>query len=174
MTPILIIPGHFPSGEGHWQNLWEEALPEGRRVFMPNRQRPVLADWIWTLEDAIADCEAPPILVAHSLGCIAVAHWAVDHAKPVRGALLVAPLDVEQPESLAAVRPFSPIPRFTLPFPTIVAASSNDPYMALDRARELATDWGARFVDLGPRGHMNAASGHGPWIRGEALLAELR
>jgi predicted alpha/beta hydrolase family esterase len=72
------------------------------------------------------------------------------------------------------LRGFGPIPRRRLPFPAILAASSDDPFLAPARAQALATDWGARFVDLGPCGHLNPASGHGPWPRGEALLSEFR
>jgi hypothetical protein len=174
MNPILLIPGYLNSGAGHWQSLWEDELPEACRVDMPNGEQPVLGDWIWTLDEAIAACEVPPILVAHSLGCLAVAHWSANHARTIHGALLVAPVNVEDPTALKALRSFRPIPRHTLPFPTILAASSNDAFLSPECARDLAANWGARLVDLGPCGHVNPASGHGPWPRGEALLAELR
>lgn len=174
MRPILIVPGYQNSGSGHWQSLWEEALPGARRVEMPSWEHPVRGEWIAALEEAIESCGEAPILVGHSLGCIAIVHWAAEHGHEVRGALLAAPVDVERPEGLAELRPFAPIPRGTLPFPAIVAASSDDPFMELSRAHGFAADWGARFVDLGPCGHLNTSSGHGPWPRGEALLAELR
>jgi predicted alpha/beta hydrolase family esterase len=56
-----------------------------------------------------------------------------------------------------------------------VVASQDDPYVTLARARAFAGAWGAAFVDAGPRGHLNAASGLGDWPEGrrhlEALLA---
>ena len=173
MSPILLVPGYQNSGPGHWQSLWEGAHGDIHRVEMPNWEFPRKAEWVEALDDAVAACAEPPILVGHSLGSLAIVHWAASHQREVRGALLATPADVERPDALALLRGFGPIPRETLPFPAIVAASSNDPFMALDRARGLALDWGARFVDLGPRGHLNDASGHGEWPLGEALLQEL-
>jgi uncharacterized protein len=174
VTTILIVPGHQNSGAGHWQSLWEDEVSGARRVEMPSWEHPVRSEWIAALDEAIEACDEPPLLVGHSLGCIAIVLWAAAHGRAVRGALLAAPADVERPDGLEELRPFAPIPRRTLPFPAFLAASSDDPFMQLDRAKVLAAEWGAQFVDLGPCGHLNTASGHGPWPRGEALLAELR
>jgi len=173
MSPILLVPGYQNSGPGHWQSLWEGAQRDIRRVEMPNWEFPRKAEWVEALDEAIGACGAPPILVGHSLGCLAIVHWAAGYQREVRGALLAAPADVERADTLEILRGFGPIPRETLPFPALVAASSDDPFLALDRARGLASDWGARFVDLGPCGHLNTASGHGEWPLGEALLQEL-
>ena len=174
MLAILTVPGYQSSGPGHWQSLWEASLGDIARVEMPSWEHPVKAAWVEALDEAIAACATPPILVGHSLGCLAIIHWAEGHDREIRGALLAAPADVERPDTLALLRPFGAIPRLRLSFPAIVAASSDDPFMALDRARSLAADWGARFVDLGRCGHLNQVSGHGPWPHGEALLGELR
>lgn len=91
----------------------------------------------------------------------------------IGGALLVAPADAEQgglPPSLSA---FAPIPRIPLPFPSIVAASRNDPWITQAKAASLARGRGAGFVDLGCSGHMNRDSGFGPWPFGRGLLASL-
>ncbi|NTV73012.1 MAG: serine hydrolase family protein, partial [Holophaga sp.] len=83
--PILIIPGHRNSGPGHWQSLWEASLPGARRVEMPNWDFPHRPDWVESLDAAVrrAGEDAPPILVAHSLGCLAVAHWAAAYRRPI-------------------------------------------------------------------------------------------
>jgi predicted alpha/beta hydrolase family esterase len=178
MGLMLLVPGYQNSSEGHWQSLWEFSLPGARRVEMTSWERPRRGEWVEALDEAIAaallETEEPPLLVGHSLGCLAIVHWAAGHQRPVRGALLAVPADVERPDALEALRSFAPIPRRSLPFPAILAASANDPFLSPERARSLALDWGARLVDLGPCGHLNLASGHGPWIRGEALLSELR
>lgn len=174
MSPILIVPGYQNSGPGHWQTLWEDTLPGVRRVEMPSWEYPVRGEWVEALDTAIAEAGEAPILVGHSLGCLAIVHWAAEHQREVRGALLAVPADVERPDGLEILRPFGPIPRHRLSFPSIVASSSDDPFMPLERARGFAADWGARFVELGPCGHLNRTSGHGPWPRGEAMLAELR
>lgn len=172
--PVLIVPGYQGSGPTHWQSLWESALPEARRVVMPDWEHPEPEGWIAALDAAVAACTEPPLLVGHSLGCIAIVHWALGHPRPIHGALLVAPADVERPGGLEALRPFGPIPQDRLPFPAILAASANDGFMTHARAVALAEAWGARRVDLGAVGHLNVASGHGLWKQGEALLAELR
>jgi hypothetical protein len=71
------------------------------------------------------------------------------------------------------VHGFAPLPRARLPFRAIVVASSDDPWCALDRTRAWAADWGAEFHDIGPHGHINAASGLGDWPQGKAWLADL-
>ncbi len=186
MHPILLIPGHGDSGPGHWQSLWEANVRYARRVEMPNWLFPHRADWVEALDDAIRDASglAPPVLVAHSLGCIAVAHWARYSQRKVHGALLVAPADLERPEHwpaadpegidvVAATRDFTPIPMVGLPFPSQVVASSDDPFTSLERAQSFAEAWGSQFRNVGPCGHINTASGFGEWPRGEAFLQEL-
>lgn len=174
MAKLLIVPGHQALGEGHWQTLWLGAMPDAHLVELSGWKHPNKSEWVEALDDAIADSEAPPILVGHALGCIAILHWATEHQREIRGALLVAPVDVERTKGQEQWRTFAPIPRHTLAFPAMVVASSDDPFMRLERARGLAAEWGARFVALGAGGHVDQASGHGPWPRGEALLAELR
>ena len=97
------------------------------------------------------------------------------HSRALKGALLVAPADVDSdrhtPPETRGFRPM-PLRRFTCP--AIVVASSDDPYVDLPRARDFATAWGARLVEAGPQGHLNAASGLGDWPTGLALLEELR
>ena len=55
----------------------------------------------------------------------------------------------------------------------MLVASHDDPYCSLARAHTLAGAWGARLVDAGARGHLNAESGLGDWPEGHALLASL-
>ena len=175
MRPILIIPGYGNSGPGHWQSYWEANLRDAKRVDMPNWDFPHRTDWVEALDIAIRNANevAPPVLVAHSLGCLAVVHWARSYQRPVHSALLVAPVDVERLDTLEVIKDFAPVPLFGLPFPSHVVASSNDPYTRIERARAFADAWASRFTDLGPRGHINPASGYGEWPRGEAMLRDL-
>jgi predicted alpha/beta hydrolase family esterase len=91
----------------------------------------------------------------------------------VAGAFLVAPSDVEAPDYPEEGRDFASMPLVRLPFPSIVVASTNDEYVSLDRARQFADAWGSELVTIGEAGHINGASGHGPWPEGEAMLMEL-
>ncbi|MEC4720663.1 alpha/beta hydrolase [Noviherbaspirillum sp. CPCC 100848] len=175
---VLILPGLFNSGDGHWQTLWEKTLPNARRVQQTEWSKPDRLDWVATLDAAIAASEGPVLLAAHSLGCALTAWWASDrahapHAAKVRGALLVAPPDVEREDFPAFVTGFAPMPRTSLPFPAKVIASSNDPWCALPRARDWAEAWGAGFHEIGARGHINGDSGLGDWPQGREWLEKL-
>lgn len=143
---------------------------------MPDWDRPRREEWTAALVTALADAAGPVVIAAHSLGCLAIAHWAGADprgAGRVAGALLVAPPDVERPGTPEELREFAPIPRSRLPFPCIVVGSSDDPWIDEARARELAVDWRARYESLGAAGHVNTAAGFGAFPRGEALLEGL-
>ena len=172
---VLVLPGYGDSGPAHWQTLWE-ARHGYTRVVQADWLAPRRDDWVRTLEHAVRHAPAPVTLVAHSLGCILVAHWARSGTvERVGGALLVAPPDVDEIHHLLPeVESFAPVPLDRLPFRSIVVASSTDPYVTADRARGMADGWGATFVDLGDAGHVNAESNLGDWPDGHRLLDQLR
>ena len=173
-APVLVLPGYGDSGPEHWQSLWEAKDPACRRVVQRDWMRPRLEDWLDTLARHVAECEAPPVLVAHSLACSLVAHWAKRSEGGVKGALLVAPADVDSPAHTPdEVRGFSPVPLVRFPFPSIVVASRDDPFSSLARAELFAQSWGGRFVVLEGAGHINAEAGFGEWPQGRMLLREL-
>lgn len=148
-TPILILPGLGNSGPDHWQSLWEAADPAIRRVVQRDWNRPDPAEWLETLHRHIIGREAPPVLVAHSLGCTLVAHYAKNLAHPIKGALLVSPSDVDSPAHTPdEARGFSPMPLARFSFPSIVVASTNDPYVELERAKFFAERWDSRWVTI--------------------------
>jgi predicted alpha/beta hydrolase family esterase len=174
MTPVLILPGYGDSGPEHWQSRWESADPACRRVVQRDWLLPTLEEWLATLGRHVALCESPPVLVAHSLACSLVAHGAKRFGQRVKGALLVAPADVDSPAHTPdEVRSFSPIPLIRFPFPSVMVASTDDPHSTMDRARLFARAWGSRLVTLPRAGHINAAAGFGDWPEGKALLSEL-
>lgn len=172
----LVVPGLGDSGPGHWQTRWEELDPQLRRVHQADWHAPALDDWLDTLDRAIAAAPGPVVLIAHSLGCALVAHWAQHHGRTgrVAGALLVAPADVDtRARILKTIRGFAPLPLFRLPFPSLVVASSDDPYVDDIRAELFAETWGSKFVKLSAAGHINAASGLDDWPQGQQLLRAL-
>jgi predicted alpha/beta hydrolase family esterase len=175
MTSVLIVPGLGGSGQEHWQSHWERGLADVHRVQQRDWDHPNLMEWGYRLADAIEQ-QPGAILVGHSLGCALILRVAVAWRRlRIGGALLVAPADVESAQRTPRhTWEFAPFPRTALPFPTTVVASSNDPYMTLERAHVLAIAWGAKFVNLGPVGHINVKSGFGPWPAGETFLADLR
>lgn len=171
---ILTVPGLHGSGPSHWQTLWEDARPDTSRVELGMWSTPHRNTWVTKLDRAISTAQAPVILAAHSLGCLAVAWWAAlatqTYGWPVAGALLVAPCDVDAMVDQPELSGFAPAPRIGLPFPSIVVASTDDPWCSLDRAHTLAVDWGSHFVVAGAHGHLNADSRLGWWAEGQELL----
>jgi predicted alpha/beta hydrolase family esterase len=171
---ILTVPGLGGSGPSHWQTLWEQSRPDTHRVELGMWDTPHRNTWVTKLDQAIRQAQAPVVLAAHSLGCLAVAWWAELSGQPfgwpVAGALLVAPADVDREDVRPELAAFYPTPSKPLPFPSIVVASSDDPWVAPEKARALAGGWGSFFVDAGPQGHLNAASGIGWWEEGQTLL----
>lgn len=173
MKPIvLVVPGLHDSGPLHWQSRWAADEPTWRRVQQADWDRPRRRNWVQALDEAVRSASAPAVIAAHSLGCVTVAHWALLD-RPIRGALLVAPADVEAPSCPDGPEGFAPIPLMRLSFPSVVVASRDDPYVSLSRARFFADAWGSEFVDVGCLGHINEASGIGGWDSGRALLAGL-
>jgi predicted alpha/beta hydrolase family esterase len=172
--PILIVPGLGGSGAGHWQTVWQSEIPGAVRVEQADWDEPRRGPWIEALRRAIAEWPGA-IVVAHSLGCMLLAHVLAEHPEaPVSGALLVAPADVERPSPAPeCVRRFAPIPLRSLPFPSIVVASGNDPFAAFERAESLARSWGSELVAIGEAGHINVEAGFGPWPEGRAILDRL-
>ena len=171
---ILLLPGWENSGPGHWQTRWESVYGD-HRVEQHEWMRPLRGDWSIRLEEEVLASPGPVVLAAHSLGCILVAAWA-SHSRnthKVRGALLVAPGDLERDDLRQQIPGWAPIVRQPLPFPAVLIAANDDPYCEAARSRQLASDWGARFVDAGARGHLNAESGLGDWPEGRDLLNEI-
>lgn len=170
---VLVLPGWRNSGAAHWQTRWEELFPDWCRVQQAEWERPRRSGWIATLDAAISSSARPVVLVAHSLGCVTVAHWARRHGPArVAAALLVAPADVERMTVAATLKDFAPLPRDPLPFPSLLIASDNDPACSAPRAAELARDWGSEFRLLQGAGHINADSRLGDWPAGQAHFAE--
>lgn len=172
-TTALMVPGLWSSGPEHWQTHWEAADGSFRRVEQEEWDSAERREWVRTLDDAVRRAGRGVVLAAHSLGCATVVHWAGMPGRTVRGALLVAPADVDGAGFPLEARGFAPMPLRTLPFPSILVASADDPYLSLERARLFAECWGSRLVEVGPVGHLNSASGLGQWAEGRALLDEL-
>lgn len=171
---ILTLPGYRNSGPDHWQSHWERQDPHIRRVMQRDWEQPHVDEWTATLEHAVAAAQGRPIiLVGHGCGSLTAVHWAQRYAPRVAGALLVAPPDVERADLPEALRRFGPVPLAALPFPCLLVVSSDDRWLGAERAQQFAEAWGGDLVDIGPAGHVNAESGHGPWPEGRALLEHL-
>ncbi|MCP1171113.1 RBBP9/YdeN family alpha/beta hydrolase [Ralstonia chuxiongensis] len=181
---ILMVPGLRDHVAEHWQTLLEARLRAAghKAASVPPLEvdRLSCAARVAALDKAVSAIDGPVILVAHSAGVMITVHWAKRHARKIHGALLATPadLDTQLPsgyptQDVLQKNGWLPCPRRPLPFPSIVAASRNDPLASFERVAGMAADWGSRLIDLGDVGHLNPAAGFGPWPMAEALIHEL-
>jgi hypothetical protein len=170
MTKTLIVPGLDGSPAPHWQHWWAATDPRALMVDLSDPARP--SPHVWETELASMILHHPDcILVGHSLGSILITRLLTKWPQlRVRGALLVAPAETRGSDRIGQ---FGPIREAPLGVPTTVVASRNDPWMRFARARGLALEWDADLVDLGFAGHINVASGYGPWADGKRLRDDL-
>ncbi|WP_266183608.1 RBBP9/YdeN family alpha/beta hydrolase [Dyella humicola] len=178
---ILCVPGLRDHVAEHWQTLLEAKLPGTRSVPPLQHDKLSLAARVAALDETLADIDGPVILVAHSAGVLITVHWAQRHHRPIHGAVLATPADLESPmpagyPNMDALSDngWLPVPRRRLPFPSVLAASSTDPLCSARCAAGLADAWGSRLVELGDVGHLNPAAGYGPWPLAETLIDSLR
>ncbi|MBP0618617.1 RBBP9/YdeN family alpha/beta hydrolase [Cupriavidus consociatus] len=168
---VLTLPGLHGSGPGHWQSRWEQRFPDWQRVEQHDWSRPSLPLWAERVSEGVMRAQRVAsrgaLLVAHSFGCLAALRQASLDPAGIAGALLVAPAD---PDKFGVA---SLLPTYRLPFPTILVASRNDPWMPQRTAFSWGTLWGSELVDAGNLAHINADSGLGDWADGLALLGTL-
>ncbi|MEI7682646.1 MAG: alpha/beta fold hydrolase [Betaproteobacteria bacterium] len=165
---VLVVPGLRNSGDGHWQTHWQRAHPEYRRVEQRDWNNPDLETWSAEVERALNADDTPAIIVAHSFGCLAAMHAVTRARGRIAAAFLVAPANPARfgvDQDIAAIAPL---------FPSVLVASTNDPWLPFEKAVALARQWGSNLVNIGDGGHINADSGHGAWPEGERLLYELQ
>jgi len=174
MTNYLIVPGLGNSGPDHWQTFFETSGDNFKRIIQQEWDAPICNDWVSTIDIAVSAYDpATVILIGHSLGCSTIAHWAGCFNKKIKGAMLVAPSDVEAQLYTFPAKGFAPIPKEKINFKTIVVASIDDQWVSLERAKYFADNWGSEFINIGKAGHINAASGHKAWKEGLDILKQL-
>ncbi len=163
---LLIIPGLHDSGAAHWQTWLQHQFRDAKRVQQRSFSQPDLERWsarIASTLDASAGAVGPSgggewIAVAHSFGCLALAHYlAANPDSPIRQALFVAPAEPDK-FGLADL-----LPHQRLAIPSTLIASQNDPWMSAASALRWASRWGASYTNLGAVGHINTESGFGPF-----------
>ncbi|HET9699945.1 MAG TPA: alpha/beta hydrolase [Burkholderiales bacterium] len=182
LSTTLVVPGLHGSGPDHWQTWFERQVPEARRVEQTNWEQPVLARWAEEVRRGIDLAEGAVWIVAHSFGCLAAVAAAAERCDRVAAALLVAPADPDRFSTVGLCRDGDRshvgvgalLPREPLGFPSLVVASGNDPWAPLTKAAYWANLWGSRLHFLGNAGHINPASGFGPWPEGLALFRSMQ
>jgi hypothetical protein len=173
-APVLILPGIGNSGPQHWQSIWQQSNPEFVRVQQRDWDNPVCEEWVAAVEQAVTRAGSDVVVVAHSLACLVVAHWAAKQHAPIKAALLVAVPDCNGPNFPKEARGFTATPTEPFAFRSVVVVSDDDPYGSPELSERLAAAWRSRVVHIGSRGHINASSGLGAWPEGYELLNQLR
>jgi predicted alpha/beta hydrolase family esterase len=171
--PSLILAGIGDSGPGHWQTLWQQSDPAMQKLQHAEWDAPVLEEWLIELQRQLDRMGDDVVLVAHSLGALLVAHWALRSGGRVAGALLVSIPDPTSPAFPATAKRFGPVPSGALGFPTLIVCSQDDPYGTEQFMRGCAASWGSEVRTVGNLGHINATSSIGAWEQGRSMLREL-
>ncbi|MCW8275131.1 serine hydrolase family protein [Pseudomonas sp. PCH199] len=177
---VLIVPGLREHVAEHWQTLLEARLSKVRSVAPLETDKLDCAARVRAIQHELEQIDGPVILIAHSAGVLMVAHWAARFNRPIKGALLAAPPDLDanwpqnypSPQSLKA-NGWDPLPVGALPFRSIVAGSTNDHLASLEAVTRMARDWGSELINCGRVGHLNPASGFGHWPQAEEFVLEL-
>jgi uncharacterized protein len=170
---ILLVPGWTGAGPDHWMSRWQTKLKTAQRVTQDDWDVVDKATWTGRLLERIEAASRPVVLVAHSCGVVTAVHAA---PRIVAGKVVAAFLVATPSEAACAAIPhidpaFAVYPRDPLPFPSLLVASQTDEHCSYEEAGELALAWGSTLVDAGDSGHLNTASGHGPWPEGVMRLA---
>jgi hypothetical protein len=107
-------------------------------------------------------------MVAHSFGSLAAVCASRDHPGRIAGMMLVAPADPRRFDLEHL------LPQTKLACPSVVIASSDDPWLKLPIAALWAERWGSGFRSIAKAGHINTDSGFGPWPEGLEILCALQ
>lgn len=165
--PAVIVPGLNNSDSNHWQSLWQNQLPESRRIFVHNWAEADLDKWRAGILKSLRGLPGPALLIGHSFGALASASLAKEHPDLIAGVFLVAPAD---PDKFGVA---SRLPQSPLNLPVSLIASDNDPWMKDSKAAFWSLLWGADFLRLKGAGHINSQSDIGYWPEGIAQLEKL-
>lgn len=161
------VPGLNGSCDQHWQTQWERLNPDWIRIEQDDWSVPDIDRWSRRISQVLDRSSRPPIVVAHSFGCLATIHAIALRESWVAGALLVAPADPKKFELDVLFESLK------IDCTSILVASENDPWMYSHRAHHWANHWGAELINIGAKGHINVFSGLGKWEQGLDILAKL-
>ncbi len=166
---VLILHGLGGSDFPHWQAQLASDLVEDDRmtVLFPDleeRDAPTLTQWLEELHALMTD-ERPDVVVCHSLATILWFHYLKLYPQThIAKQLLVAPPDLMTP--LADAPTFFPVALPDLSThaqSSLLLLSTNDPYLPLPQAQELASRITIPVQWIQEGGHINTSAGFGEW-----------
>lgn len=166
MLKVLILHGWHGSDAPHWQAWLAQSLVlENCIVSFPrlsDNANPDRGAWLQEALEAFEELR-PDVVVVHSLANILWFHMCGHLGHPVQKLLLCAPpRDMGDISEVSTFFP-APVPDDLRAGEVLMAVSDNDPYMSLAESEALAEKLGIPLHILHDAGHINAASGFGPW-----------
>ncbi|WP_022942737.1 RBBP9/YdeN family alpha/beta hydrolase [Psychromonas hadalis] len=171
---IVNVPGYTNAGPAHWQTLLEEKLANVKRVQQQDWLSPDRELWIQGIENTVSKIDGDIILVGHSCGAVAIAQWALAcDSHKVKGALLVAPADIDRESAIAPIHVQRPLPEHTLPFTTKLIYSDNDEHSSVLRSEKMGKDWGSELILVKGASHFHTDAGFGEWPEAEKWIEQL-
>lgn len=170
MLTTVFVAGYGNSTEGHWQYAWHKRISNSYWVEQADWNSPDCADWVEALDALVQTIEGPILFVSHSLGGNTIVEWSRKSSANIFGAFMVAVPDVQSEHFPNEISGYQTPPLEKLPFPSMVLASTNDPYSTLDRTGYYAQAWGSDQTIVGDLKHVNADSNIGEWPEGLDLL----
>ncbi|WP_445115461.1 alpha/beta hydrolase [Acinetobacter sp. WZC-1] len=171
MIHTVIVPGVGGSGADHWQSWLQRQLMSCSRVQQSDWNLPILDDWIAHFVHTITQVNKPVQIVAHSFGCLtalAALNQYPELAAGVQKLILVAPANPARFGERGFARDSQSdyqayFYSLKTPVPTEMIISENDPWLSFEDALKLTIAWKVRSRNLGQVGHINVASGFGPF-----------
>ncbi len=175
-TTIVLVPGLNNAGPAHWQTLLQNKFVNIVRVKQDDWDNPSRKPWIAGIEQIVKTIDGPIVFVGHSCGSVAIAQWAEQFGgcySNIKGALLVAPADVDRENAHIDILAMRPLPKAAINFKSIIICSDNDDHCTLDKSYLLARQWNSEVVLVKGGSHFHTEAGYGKWPLVEQLMAEL-
>ena len=171
MIHTVIVPGVGGSEHDHWQSWLQRQLKSCSRVQQQDWNKPVLHEWIEQFVKTVQPIQEPIQIVAHSFGCLTTVAALAQHPElnqNIKNLVLVAPANPARFGDAGFARDSQNdyqqyFQQLKLQVPTQMIISENDPWLNFQDALQLAKAWKIRPKNLGQVGHINVASGFGPF-----------
>lgn len=167
----IIVPGVGGSDYDHWQSWLQRQLMSCFRVQQQDWNAPLLSSWVKNFVDTVAKVNEPIQVIAHSFGCLTAVSALNEYpelTQKIKKMVLVAPANParfgEQGFARDSSNDYSAyFHQLKLKVPCEMIISENDPWLNFEDAKQLAKAWNLRPHNLGQVGHINVASGFGPF-----------
>ncbi|NNG75766.1 alpha/beta hydrolase [Acinetobacter sp. ANC 4277] len=171
MIHTVIVPGVGGSEHAHWQSWLQRQLMSCSRVQQKDWNTPVLQNWISEFVNTVAPIQGNMQIVAHSFGCLTTVAALAQHPElnqKIKNLILVAPANPARFGEAGFARDSQQdyqryFHQLKIAVPTTFLMSENDPWLNFEDAKCLAKAWKLNPINLGQVGHINVASGFGPF-----------